>query len=112
MLPKFQRRHCKPCDEKRQRDSKHDLAFSSAFHIHGLTPCWAWLRQQLIKRQSVAKWIPKLKISNGFWHRFNLANICAEAQDLHSACLNVAGLEAHDCQVPIIDFILEELQPV
>jgi hypothetical protein len=26
------------------------------------------------------------------------------------ACINVVGLEAHDCQVRIIDFTLEELQ--
>jgi len=55
---------------------------------------WVWLREQLIKRQSVAKWILELKISNRFWNSFNLVNMDTEAQNEHPTCFNVVRLEA------------------
>ena len=61
----------------------------------GWSALLAWLRQQLIKRQSVAKRIPELKISNGFWNSFNLVNIDTEARSKHPTCFDVVRLEAH-----------------
>src|SRR4030095_12694425 len=73
-------------------------------------PCWAWLRQQLIKRQSVAKRIPELKISNGFWNSFNLVNIDTEARSKHPTCFDVVRLEAHYLLIWLIDFTFKKLQ--
>src|SRR6266403_4248175 len=68
----------------------------------------AWLRQQLIKRQSVAKRIPELKISNGFWNSFNLVNIDTEARSKHPTFFDVVILEAHYWLIWLIDFTFKE----